>query len=324
MKKISKEIYQRILEGYPLQEIQAMYSIPTKEFSFYLKDLRENGFRFQRTIFSNGRIVLKPNLSLNFNTSHHQKIGLRSEPKFKTLFYSDTHIGNIHERIDYIKLAYQYAQEHDIHIVISAGDLIDNVYPDASPTSIKIPTVDGQIQKLTNVIPEDPNIITLCLYGNHEAHSIITEGRDVARLIEDKRYDMINLGYGGCAIELKGESIGVSHYVKNIPIRDHLKDVVINFRGNSHKSKVSYKDDKEVYIPTLSDNVSSAYEYKPLPGFLVADIIFTGNLIERVNTTQLSIVNDELRMSAEDAIVLRKVPHERRKNSKNPKDIDKK
>ncbi len=304
---VSKAIYEKILEGYPLQDIQQLYSLPNKDFSFYLKDLRENGFRFQRSIFADGKIVLKPNLSLIFNPSHRQRI-LTTAAKFTTIFISDTHIGNIHERIDYIKLAYQYAKDHGIHIVISAGDMIDNVYPDAPKSSIKIPTVDGQIHKLVNVIPDYPDIITLGLYGNHEAHSVTTDGRDVARVIEDRRYDMINLGYGACAIELKGESIGVSHYVKKFPIKENLRDVVINFRGNSHKSKVSYKDDKEVYIPTLSDNVSASYEYKPLPGFLVAEIIFTGNNIERVNTTQLSIVNGELRMSAEDAIVLRKVP----------------
>ena len=322
MKKISKEIYKLILEGYSLQDIQNLFEIPTKEFSLYLKDIRENGYRFQRTILSNGHIILKPDLSLNFNPHHHTRIQLDSNV-FHTIFISDTHIGNIRERIDYIKIAYEYAKTHDIHIVISAGDLIDNVYPDAKPGTIKIPSVDRQIQKLTNVIPKDPSIITLCLYGNHEAHSIITEGRDIARVIENYRYDMVNLGYGGCAIDLRNDSIGVSHYVKKIPIRENLKDVVINFRGNSHKSKVSYKDDKEVYIPTLSDNVSSSYEYKPLPGFLRADFIFAGNFIERVNTTQLSIVNDELRMSAEDAIVLRKVPIEKRKEARN-KRVDKK
>ena len=315
MKKISKEIYKCILEGYSLQDIQALYSIPTGEFSSYLKDIRDNGFRFQRTIFSNGHIVLKPDLSLNFHPNHHQRITI-TDSKFKTIFIADTHIGNIYERVDYIKMAYQYAKDHGIHIVISAGDLIDNVYHEAPKSSLKIKTVDGQIDKLINVIPDEPDIITLCLYGNHEAHSVSTEGRDIAQLIENRRYDMINLGYGGCAIDLKGESIGVSHYVKNIPIRENLKDVAINFRGNSHKSKVSYKEDKEVYIPTLSDNDSAAYEYKPLPGFLAADIIFTGNYIERVNTTQLSIVNDELRMSAEDAIVLKKVPHERKREER--------
>ena len=173
MKKMSKAIYKCILEGYSLQDIQALYSIPTREFSLYLKDIRDNGFRFQRTIFSNGQIFLKPNISLNFHPIHHQRITI-SDSKFQTIFISDTHIGNIHERIDYIKMAYQYAKDHDIHIVISAGDLIDNVYPDAPKSSLKIKTVDGQIDKLTNVIPDEPDIITLCLYGNHEAHSVST------------------------------------------------------------------------------------------------------------------------------------------------------
>ena len=134
-------------------------------------------------------------------------------------------------------------------------------------------------------------------------------------MIEDKRYDLISLGYGACKIDMKNDSIGISHFVKKVPIQDHLQNVSITFRGNSHKSKTSYKEDKEIYIPTLSDDFGQGYEYKPLPGFLAAEIIFVDKKIERINTTQFSIVDNELRMSGENAMVLRKVPIEKRKHS---------
>ena len=315
MKALSKKIYLEILDGAPLDEIQKALNLPTTIFSKHLKDLRDNGFRFQRTIFSNGSIKLEPDLSLSFNPHvHHQKINVIGDT-FKTMFISDTHIGNMRERLDYIKIAYQYAKDHGVHIIFNGGDVIDNIYPE-NMNNLKIKTLEGQINKTVNEIPDIPGTITLCLYGNHEAHSLTTDGIDVARIFEDKRYDFVSLGYGCCRIEMKQDAIGISHFIKKIPINDIIKNVSINFRGNSHKSKTSYKESKEIYIPTLSDNISNAYEYKPLPGFLAADIIFHGNQIERINTTHLSIVNDELRMCNEDAMVLRKVPIEKR-NPKN-------
>ncbi len=315
MKTLSKRIYLEILDGAPLDEIQRAYNLTTIEFSKHLKDIKDNGFRFQRTIFSNGSIKLEPDLSLSFNPRlHHQRINILGDT-FKTMFISDTHIGNIKERIDYIKIAYQYAKDHGIHVVFNGGDVIDNVYPE-NVNNLKIKTLDGQINKTVNEIPDIPGIITLCLYGNHEAFSLINHGIDVAKLFEDKRYDFISLGYGCCRVEMKNDTIGISHFIKKVPINDILKNVSITFRGNSHKSKTSYKEAKEIYIPTLSDNISNAYEYKPLPGFLAADIIFYGNQIERINTTHLSIVNDELRMCNEDAMVLRHVPVEKRRQQK--------
>ena len=314
MKDLSKKIYKEILSGTPLHEIQLLFQLPAMEFSKYLKDIRDDGFRFSRTILSDGRVILKPDQTLSFNPRlHHQTINILGNT-FKTMFISDTHIGNAKERLDYIKLAYEYAHNHNIHIIFNGGDVIDNVYPENK--NLKTKTVDSQIGKYTAIIPDQPGIITLTLYGNHEAHSLINEGRDIARVIEDKRYDLISLGYGACRLDMKNDAIGISHYIKKVPIKDYLKGVTINFRGNSHKSKTSYKEDKEIYIPTLSDNISNAYEYKPLPGFLSAEIIFIDNKIERINTTHLSIVKNELRMCNEDALVLRKVPIEKR-NPKN-------
>ena len=315
MKDLSKKIYKEILSGTPINAIQLLYNIPSIELSKYLKDIRDNGFRFTKTILSDGNLYYIPNITLSLNPNqHYQRIGI-SGNQFKTMFISDTHVGNLRERLDYIKIAYEYARTHNIHIVFNGGDVIDNVYPE-NINNLKNKTLDSQIGKYTSIIPDIPGIITLTLYGNHEAHSLITDSRDIARIIEDKRYDLVSLGYGACRLEMKSDAIGLSHFIKKVPIKDYLKGVSINFRGNSHKSKTSYKEDKEIYIPTLSDNISNAYEYKPLPGFLAADFIFVENKIERINTTHLSIVNDELRMCNEDAIVLRKVPIEKR-NPKN-------
>ena len=94
------------------------------------------------------------------------------------------------------------------------------------------------------------------------------------------------------------------------------QDVSITFKGHSHKSKNSFKEEKKIFVPTLSDDISGPYEYRPLPCFLEAEFTFYDKKIERINLRQLAIVNEEIRLANEEAMVLRKVdrPNKKRQN----------
>ncbi len=52
----------------------------------------------------------------------------------------------------------------------------------------------------------------------------------------------------------------------------------------------------------------NTYEYNPLVCFLEAEYIFYDKFIERINQRQLAIVNKEIRLANEEALVLRKRP----------------
>ena len=157
------------------------------------------------------------------------------------------------------------------------------------------------------------NITNIILYGNHDFKSLQTDGFDVARYLETKRYDLVSLGYGESILQLKDDSISVVHDLTKASKPQVDPNVSITFKGHSHKSKNSFKEEKKIFVPTLSDDTSGPYEYRPLPCFLEAEIHFYDKKIERINLRQLAIVNEEIRLANEEAMVLRKVDRPERK-----------
>lgn len=312
MSKMSLIVLELIKEGYSLNEIQKKLNLEPREFSNILKNIRDYGYNFTRTLFSDGKILLKPNKTIEFPQRINKTRLVVNDRILKAIFISDLHIGSSFERPELLKKVYEYAKSHDIHIIFNAGDVIDNVYTDSNQI-LKNPTVESQIRKLIKVYPFDPDIINLNLYGNHDFKSLKEDGLDIARLIEQKRYDLISLNYGFNEILLKDDSIAIIHDLKKSTKNKPNPNVSITFKGHSHKSKNSYKEDKKIFIPTLSDVTYGAYEYRPLVCFLEAEFIFIDKMIERINLRQLAIVKNEIRLANEEAIVLRKEPIEKRK-----------
>ena len=299
-------ILSMIKEGIPLGDIETELHLTVAELSKELKEIREFGYNFHESYFSDGTIILKPNRTLNFNpSSNNIRINVKGKV-LKSLFISDEHIGSIHDNPNYIRVIHNYAKEHDIHVIFSCGDEIDNVYPDSNQL-LRCDTVPKQITRLCRVFPHDPHIIIVNLYGNHDFKSITDEGFDVARAISSRRYDMISLGYGYGVVLLKDDAIAITHDI-NKGNNQMKKPVSITYKGHSHKSKNSDKAERVFYVPSLSDVKMNTYEYDPLVCFLEAEYIFYDKFIERVNQRQLAIVNDEIRLANEEALVLKKRP----------------
>jgi hypothetical protein len=189
-------------------------------------------------------------------------------------------------------------------------DVIEGIYPD-NPIPPRNQTLQSQIKKVLRVYPEHPGIINFVLYGNHDYHSLQEDGIDVSRIFETKRYDLVSLGYGESTILLKDDAISIVHDLKKSQTVLN-PDTAITFKGHSHKSKNSFKEEKKIFIPTLSDDTTGPYEFRPLPCFLEAEFFFYDKKIERINLRQLAIVNKEIRLANEEAIVLRKVPRTKR------------
>ena len=299
-------ILSMIKEGIPLGDIEKQLHLTVSELSRELKEIREFGYNFHESYYSDGTIILKPNRTLNFNPSNNNiRINVKGKV-LKSIFISDEHIGSMHDNPNYLRVIHNYAKEHDIHVIFSCGDEIDNVYPESNQL-LRCSTVPGQITRFCRVFPHDPNIIIVNLYGNHDFKSITDEGFDVARAISTRRYDMVSLGYGYGVVLLKDDAIAITHDI-NKGNNQMKKPVSITYKGHSHKSKNSDKDERVFYVPSLSDVKMNTYEYNPLVCFLEAEYIFYDKFIERVNQRQLAIVNDEIRLANEEALVLRKKP----------------
>ena len=302
-------ILSMIREGIPLGEIEKELNLTVSELSTELKEIKSLGYNFNHTYYSDGSIILRTNRTLNFNTnSNTMRLNVKGKV-FKSLFISDEHIGSIHDNPEYIKVVHNYAKEHDIHVIFNCGDEIDNVYPESNQ-QLRVNNVPGQITRFCRVFPHDPNIIIVNLYGNHDYKSITDEGYDVSRVINDRRYDMLSLGYGYGVVYLKDDAIAIMHDLNRGNVQQ--KQVSITYKGHSHKSKNSSKDERVFYVPSLSDVKMNTYEYDPLVCFLEAEYQFYDKYIERINQRQLAIVNKEIRLANEEALVLRKRPFNQR------------
>ena len=302
MVEASELVKRLMLEGLSINEIQEKMHLTNRQLSAILKDIRDHGFNTTRIYSSDGTIIHKLNTNLTFNP--HATMRINVKDKFlRAIFISDIHIGSIYERPELLKIVSEYAKKHNIHIIFNCGDVIDNVYPNSNQVLIN-KTVASQVQKVLRIYPSDPSITHFILYGNHDAKSLIEDGFDIARYIESKRYDMVSLGYGIANVHLKDDMITIAHDLKRKKQPPIDQRSSITFKGHSHKSKNSFKEAKIIYVAALSEDQTGTYEYRPLPSFLDVDFQFYDKKIERVNIKQLSIVNGQIRLSNEEAIIL--------------------
>lgn len=283
-----------------INEIQSLLGVDYREFNSLLKVIRNAGYNYSKAYSSDGEIILKMNHHLNLNDKKHVRIDVKDRI-LKAIFISDLHIGGAFERPELLRIVYDYARTHNCNIIFNGGDLIDNIYPEAAYLP-KNKTVLSQVQKVLRVYPFDPYITNFILYGNHDYKSLAETGFDVGRYLEERRYDLVSLGYGMCVIHLQDDTIALTHDLGHSKKQEAPNYVTITYRGHSHKSKT--RDHKLVYIPALSDSSHSAYEYRPLASFLDVEFTFYDKKIARINTRQLAIVKDEIRLANEEVTVL--------------------
>lgn len=311
---MSEMIIKLMCDGLSLNEIQKRLSLSNRELSYYLKQIKSNGFNFTKTYFSDGQVFTKINHNLNLNPENNViRINVRDRI-FRAVFISDLHIGSIYDRPDLLKIVFAYLQKHDIHTLFNGGDIIENVYEDRAEF-LKIKSDIAQAKKVLRIYPAMKDIVSYNLYGNHDYKSIADNGFDIARYLEERRYDLVSLGYGSALIRLKDDTIGITHDLSRSKKRKEISDsATIVFKGHSHKAK--NRENKLIYIPSLSEDPSASYEYRPLMGFLDVEFIFFEKVISKINIKHLAIIGEEIRLANEESITVRPEIEQRRTESR--------
>lgn len=314
MKEKIKKVLKMYQEGLSLSEIHEKLGCSINEFNQILKAIKDAGYNTTKLYHSDGKIIVKQNRTLDFKQGNTIRINVKDRV-LRTIFISDPHIGSEFDRPDLLKEVVNYAKTHDIHIIFNGGDMIENVYPD-SHRKLSSPTVESQVKKALKVHPYNPDIVYFNLYGNHDFKSVLEDGFDIARYIEERRFDMVSLGYGKSIINLKDDTIVLVHDLKKSSKNAIPNNTSLVFRGHSHKSK--NRENKIIYIPSLSDSDTSCYEFKPLVGFLDVEFIFFDKKIAKVNIKQLAFVNGEIRLANEEIMILKEGFVEKPKREKQP------
>ena len=291
-------IINMLSDGFTIDEVEQTLQLSPQELNSILKSIRDMGYDYQKTYSSDGVITIKKSRSLRLNPNYNIKINVKDNT-FRTLFISDVHMGGPYEKPERIGMITNYAESHDIHSIFNTGDLINDYYPDQEP-EIQISDPLLQADRYLRFTPYKSKIIHYNLGGNHDYKSLVEKGFDSLRFYEDRRYDLVNLGYGLCYVRLKDDTIALAHELKSS--NNNIKSTLI-FRGHSHKYK--NRDNKIIYVPAVTDNYQGPYEYIPIPGFLDVEFTFFDNKITKFNLRHLSFHGADLNLAHEETMIIR-------------------
>lgn len=273
MTSITEQIIKNMSDGMSLNEIKEVLNLPDKMFLDCLKQVRSSYQDFQKKVLDNGTVFYLPkDPKLNLNPNRIELVSTKDT--FRAIFISDLHCGNKKDTLELLDIVYEHAIAKGINIIINTGDVIENVYC-LPPSKLKQKTIEGQVKRLIKTYPYSPSITNLILYGNHDHKALTEHGLDIASMIENERYDLMNLSYGEAVIKIKKDEIALQHNLTNRHHTPLPPGVKVIFKGHSHKMKYDLKKGQTVInVPALSDAAPESYEYPHQKGFLDVEITF--------------------------------------------------
>lgn len=245
-----EEIIRLINLGLSANEICLKLGLSNKQLYYRLSLLKINGYDLRRKYYSDGEITyyLKKD-----NDEYHDNVSILTSPKdtqFKAIVISDLHISSVLERIDLINDVYDYCIKENINIIINAGDLVDGTF---GKRRKKYYNSFEQIDYLTKIYPFDKNILNFVCLGDHDYSLKKVYGQDIKIALENRRHDIIPLGYGTGILEVKNDEIIVRHKCNDIncDVSFNKKLILV---GHCHQAKtIIGAGDVEIFVPSLSN-----------------------------------------------------------------------
>ena len=159
-----------VSEGYTLNEIAKALWLSSRQVHQKILKLNSDGYFISPIYFDNGNIKY---VFDKFDNEHTINISLEDSSRFKALVISDIHIGNELENLGYLYKAYDYARNHDIHVILNCGDLIDGSFTKGKQI---VNDIDEQIERVIDDYPFDKSILNFICFGNHD-YSAFENGR---------------------------------------------------------------------------------------------------------------------------------------------------
>ena len=250
----NKQIIDFVEKEYSLNDISKEVGLSNKQVHSRLISLGRIGMNFERQFFYNGDIKYKLVKNLK-NKSNNQEVDLYTEHKdleFRFVVVSDLHFGNEKQRLDALNEIYNYCITNKIHIILNAGDLIDGTY---GSTQRNYKDVGAQIELMFKKHPFDKNILNFILLGNHDVSSLKSLGIDMNDFLNNRRPDMISVGYGRGVINVKNEQIILRHYVPGFKSEEDDTGKIVFFGHNHQIPKFKSPESSNVnfYVGSLSD-----------------------------------------------------------------------
>lgn len=244
----------------PKQAYQRIITLQNKGYNIYRNDYINGDIEF----YLNSNIENFPNEKIIF-TPHDCK-------KVRSIFLSDTHLGNIKQRLDVLHGTYNYGIKNGIHVIFHCGDFTEGLYRTSYDKSIE-KDYETQLNNALKNYPYDKNINNYIILGNHDKYYLDEEKLDISKAIQKKRYDICPIGYGNAKVYLKNDEIILIHQAEKTELLGNSK---IIFKGHSHKSKQKISINSEysyTYVPMCSDIITRSRSSNNNDAFELPSII---------------------------------------------------
>ena len=277
------KIIDLIKENKTLREMCKILSISEKQLYVRLKQIINYGYQIDTKYYYGGDIKYEF-LSQKKLEENKVKIHMSTSNKiFRSIVISDMHIGNIKSDINLLYKVYEYAAKNEIRTILNCGDNIEGDYTH-DPLNLK--DIYSQIDTLVKKHPYDKNILNYIILGNHDHHSLTSDGLDIAERIKKARYDIIPIGHGFGTINLKQDNIIMLHKLHDKFSPSVGNDSNLILTGHGHMMKTKAYEKLNICVPSLS-YVSPDKTKEVIPGFIDLKIDFEKGKMEFVEARHM-------------------------------------
>lgn len=264
-----EKLISMIKQNKSVNEICKMLRISPKQLAIKLNMLKMQGYYTDKDYDMNGMTFLK--IENPFETEKTIEIeDYNSKPKKNVRFVaiSDTHLGNKLDDLNYINALYNYCIKNNVHIILNAGDLCEGIYPDKHEATTK--NSQEQLDYVLKNYPYDKGILNFLTLGNHDASFYYQEGIDIKKFLENRRLDIIPIGYGYGKLNLANCPIIMQHKIERAGLEMPFEEGLV-LKGHAHKYRTtpSKNGNLTIYVPSLSNVVpGNDGIHTPLPALL--------------------------------------------------------
>jgi predicted phosphodiesterase len=297
-------LLQLIKEGKNNREICEIFNISFNQLYDELLKLKTKGVKYSRKYYSDGSIKynkIKKLKKLNENVNK-TIITDNQENNMKFLLISDLHFGNEFENLGLIDRAYNYCIKNGINIILCGGDFIDGSF---SKSPQKITDLYDQIEYFIKNYPQDKNILTFGVAGDHDFSTLKRASLDIIEICNNRRHDIIIGGYNNAEI---------NHLFHNmLGGRMHSAQAPIILCGHLHKYMTQQKNNSlYITLPTLS-NIN-----QQMPSALELDLSFSKGYISSAVIKHLYFGTQDFVLSESEFNLL----NERNSNNNEIKNVE--
>ena len=303
-------LLQLIKEGKNNREICEIFNISFNQLYDELLKLKTKGVKYSRKYYSDGSIKynkIKKLKKLNENVNK-TIITDNQENNMKFLLISDLHFGNEFENLGLIDRAYNYCIKNGINIILCGGDFIDGSF---SKSPQKITDLYDQIEYFIKNYPQDKNILTFGVAGDHDFSTLKRASLDIIEICNNRRHDIIIGGYNNAEINIKNDKIHLFHNM--LGGRMHSAQAPIILCGHLHKYMTQQKKNSlYITLPTLS-NIN-----QQMPSALELDLSFSKGYISSAVIKHLYFGTQDFVLSESEFNLL----NERNSNNNEIKNVE--